>query len=154
MPVLIKSSMDTSARPGHRSGSAEEGRFLRRARMVKTLIVEDNVAFRRALTRALLDHFPKMAIAEASKSREAREQIQHFSPTLVFMDIRLPNGNGLDLTKEIKSAHPEILVIVLTSYDLHEYQEAALRNGASYFLTKGSVTGETIAELIRSMAGP
>ena len=57
---------------------------------------------------------------------------------LVFMDIKLPGENGLELTGRIKAQYPDMKIIILTSYDLLEYREAAARFGANDFLTKGS----------------
>ncbi len=120
--------------------------------MFTTLIVEDNCTFRQSLREVLRGHFPDMTIMEAGSGQETWRQFENFAPSLVFMDLRLPNGNGLDLTREIKAVHPETVVVILTSYDLPEYREAALRHGASHFLTKGSVTSDELAALVRSIA--
>jgi DNA-binding NarL/FixJ family response regulator len=120
--------------------------------MFTTLIVEDNSTFRQSLKEVLCDQFPDMCVVEASNGQETLSQFARFVPPLVFMDIRLPNGSGLDLTKKIKADHPETVVVILTSYDLPEYREAALRHGASHFLTKGSVTSDELAALVRSIA--
>lgn len=62
------------------------------------------------------------------------------------MDINLPGENGLELTRKIKATHPETTIIILTSYDLPEYRQAAYEHGANSFLVKGSFTlGELIA---------
>jgi len=53
------------------------------------------------------------------------------------MDIRLPGENGLELTKKIKKNYPDITVVIVTSYDLPEYREAARESMADYFVPKG-----------------
>jgi DNA-binding NarL/FixJ family response regulator len=68
------------------------------------------------------------------------------------MDIKLPGETGLDLTKRIKTNDTSIVVIILTSYDLPEYREAAQQYGADYFVSKGSSTREEILELVRSIS--
>ena len=118
--------------------------------MFKTLLVEDNTAFRQSLREILHTQFPSMAIEEAIDAEEALQKVDAFLPNLIFMDIKLPNGNGLDLTKKIKKEHPEMSIIILTSYDFLEYRQAAAQYGANHFLSKGSVTREEITALVRS----
>ena len=65
-------------------------------------------------------------------------EIDSFHPKIVFMDIRLPGENGLELTKKIKKNYPDVIIVVITSYDLPEYRQAARESMADYFLPKGS----------------
>ncbi len=118
---------------------------------LRTLIVEDNVQFRQSFREILENQFPGMVIFEASDGKEAFETIAASQPQLVFMDIRLPGENGLELTKKIKTEDPRIVVIVLTSYDLPEYREVAKEFGANHFLVKGLTTGDEIASIVRSL---
>jgi DNA-binding NarL/FixJ family response regulator len=120
--------------------------------MLKTLIVEDNATFRQSLKATLETEFPLMVIEEAEDGKEAMEKVTTFRPDLIFMDIKLPGETGLDLTKRIKTNDTSIVVIILTSYDLPEYREAAQQYGADYFVSKGSSTREEILELVRSIS--
>jgi DNA-binding NarL/FixJ family response regulator len=117
----------------------------------KTLIVEDNAAFRITLLDILSAQFPSIAIEEAADGKEALQKVDSFQPHLIFMDIRLPGENGLHLTQKIKTKYPEVVIIVLTSYDLPEYREAAYRYGANYFMIKGSSTNQEILALVESI---
>ena len=63
------------------------------------------------------------------------------------MDIRLPGENGLELTKKVKTRYPNIVVIILTGYDLPEYREFSLQH-ADYFFSKDSSTTENIFKLV------
>ena len=119
--------------------------------MFRTLLVEDNTSFRKILKDDLESEFPSMEIIEAGDGTEALEKIGSSPPNLIFMDIRLPGKNGLELTRMIKADHPEITVIVLTSYDLPEYREAAVRYKADYFFSKGSIASDEIADLVKSI---
>jgi DNA-binding NarL/FixJ family response regulator len=67
------------------------------------------------------------------------------------MDIKLPGENGLDLTTRIKAKYPDVIVIVLTSYDTPEYREAAVNAKADHFLAKGSSSREGILTLVESI---
>jgi len=119
--------------------------------MFKTLIVEDNTSYRQLLKEALHSRFPSMDISEASDGREALEKIEPFHPDLVFMDIKLPEGSGLELTQKIRTRHPDITIIILTAYDIPEYREAAYRSNANYFFSKGSATQKDILGLVESV---
>ena len=115
------------------------------------LVVEDNLTFRQALTDILKSQFPFMTIEEASDGAEALQKIDALLPSIVFMDIKLPGENGLDVTQKIKAQHPETVIMILTSYDLPEYRDAAFRYGANHFIVKGSSTFEEISSLIESV---
>ena len=106
--------------------------------MCKTLIVEDNVTFRQMLKESLCSRFSTMEIEEEADGRDLFSKIDSFYPHIVFMDSRLPGENGLELTKKIKKNYPDIIIVILTSYDLPEYRQAARESMADYFVPKGS----------------
>ena len=118
--------------------------------MSKILIVEDNATFRQMLKEILYSRFPTMDIAEEPDGSGLFSRIETFHPKIIFMDIRLPGESGLVLTKKIKMNYPDITVIVLTSYDLPEYRQAASQNKADHFITKDSPTQDFLA-LIESI---
>lgn len=104
--------------------------------MFNTLLVEDDVSYRQTLADILLLHFPLIGVDEAGDGREALSKVEYRRPDLIFMDIKLPGGNGLEVTKEIKRVYDDIVVVILTSNGLPEYRQQAFRNGADYFLSK------------------
>ena len=120
-------------------------------RAFRTLLVEDNAAFRQTLLDILSAQFPLIVIEEAADGKEAFQKIESSLPNLIFMDIKLPGENGLQLTQKIKAKHPEVIIIMLTSYDLPEYREAAYQYGANYFIVKGSSTNEEILAMVGSI---
>jgi two-component system response regulator DesR len=61
------------------------------------------------------------------------------------MDIRLPGESGLELAKKVKTNYPDVVVVILTSYDLPEYRQAALQSKADHFVTKDSPTQDFLA---------
>ena len=119
--------------------------------MLKTLIVDDSTTFRKTFKEALCERFPFMLIEEAPDATDALQKIKTFLPDVIFMDIRLPGESGLELTKKIKASHPEIVVIILTAYDLREYRKAAYDSGADAFIPKNSLNLADIAALIKSV---
>lgn len=116
----------------------------------KALIVEDSGIFRKLLKETLRSRFPSMEIFEAADGGEAMQRILSDPPDLIFMDIKLPGESGLELTAKIKARYPDVIVIVLTSYDSPEYREAAAQAKANYFLSKGSSSKESILTLVES----
>ena len=119
--------------------------------MAKVLIVEDSTFFSRLLKETLLSQYPKMDISEAPNAEEALKHFDTFTPDLIFVDIRLPGESGLDFTRRIKTTYPNIPIIILTSYDLPEYREAAKEYQADHFLSKGTTTKENILALVTSI---
>jgi DNA-binding NarL/FixJ family response regulator len=59
---------------------------------------------------------------------------------MVLLDIKLPGGNGIELTKVIKAKYAPIIVVILSGYDIPQYRQAAFRNGADCFIYKGSAS--------------
>jgi DNA-binding NarL/FixJ family response regulator len=108
--------------------------------MFKALIVEDNSTFRQMLKGVLHARFPTMEIEDEPDGSELFSKLESFHPDIVFMDVRLPGENGLELTKKIKTDYPDTIVVILTSYDLPEYRQAALQSMADHFVTKDSPT--------------
>jgi DNA-binding NarL/FixJ family response regulator len=119
--------------------------------MVRVLIVEDNRIFREAFKKGLQDHFPSMVIEEAENGQEALQKINGPPPHLIFMDIRLPGVNGLQLTQKIKNDFPGINIAILTDYDLPEYRDAAIQYGADRFFVKNSVKWDEIEAFVKSI---
>ena len=116
----------------------------------RVLIVEDSTLFRKLLREMLHDRFPSIEIYEARDGEETLLHAEAVRPHLIFMDIRLPGENGLQLTQKIKARYPKIIVIILTGYDLPEYREASSQY-ADYFFSKDSSTRESIFTLVESI---
>jgi DNA-binding NarL/FixJ family response regulator len=121
--------------------------------MQTVLIVEDNRPFREKLREILAGHFPDVQIEEAEDGTQALEIVNRVRPDLVFMDIKLPGENGLSITRKLTTQHDNIPVVVLSNYDLPEYQEVAAQSGASHFLSKGTVGMDEILDLVRTILG-
>jgi DNA-binding NarL/FixJ family response regulator len=119
----------------------------------RVLVVEDSAIFRALLKETLQSRFPSMEILEAADGEGAMKEITARLPDLIFMDVKLPGENGLDLTAKIKTKYPDVIVIVLTSYDTPEYREAAAKAKANHFLAKGSSSREGILALVESVLG-
>jgi DNA-binding NarL/FixJ family response regulator len=117
-----------------------------KTKQIKILIVEDNEFFRQSFKEHLQLAGPN--IQEAADGLETLEKMKTFHPHLIFMDIRLPGESGLSLTRKIKAQHPEIQVVIISSYDNPEYRAASLESGASHFISKDALNFGEITALI------
>jgi DNA-binding NarL/FixJ family response regulator len=119
--------------------------------MFKILIVDPNDPFRRSLKQVLANRFPFVDIREASDGRQGLELVQSFSPNLLFLEIQLPSESGLDLARQIKIDHPDIIIVILTNYDLPEYKAAAKESGIEHLVPKDDWTGEDMITLVHTI---
>jgi DNA-binding NarL/FixJ family response regulator len=118
---------------------------------LKVLIVEDNHSFRQFFTENLHSRFPSIEIFEAADGKKVLQIVEAESPNLVFMDIQLPGENGLSLTQKIKARYPHTVIVVITTYDIPEYREAAFQYGANRFIPKDSLDWKEIEAVVESL---
>ncbi len=117
---------------------------------IKILLADDHVVVR-AGTRQLLERQPDIkVVGEASTGREAIRLADDLEPDVVVMDVRMPDGGGIEATKRIKEKHPEIAVLVLTAHDDDEYVFALLQAGANGYLLKTAEADE-LTKAIRTV---
>lgn len=101
---------------------------------IRVLIVDDQKRARKGL-KALLATQPELeVVGEAADGEEAVRLAEALCPDVVLMDVRMPALDGIEATRRIKKAHPEIKVIVLTMYGTHRTE--AIEAGADAFLLK------------------
>ena len=117
--------------------------------MLRIMTVEDNIPFREMFKNNLLSEFPSMEVIEAANGEEAFKRLASYPIDLVFMDIRLPGENGLDLTSKIKAKYKDVTITMLTSYDLPEYREAAARCEADGFIVKDLMKWDQISAMVK-----
>lgn len=117
--------------------------------MLRTMTVEGNILFREAFKNNLLSEFPSMEVIETANGEEAFQWLASYPIDLVFMDIKLPGENGLDLTRKIKAKHKDVTITMLTSYNLPEYREATAQCGADGFIVKDSIKWDQISAMVR-----
>jgi DNA-binding NarL/FixJ family response regulator len=87
--------------------------------------------------RTVIDSQPDLhVIGEAANGRDAVEAACRLDPDVVLMDVRMPHMDGVEATRQIIATRSDVLIIVVTTFDIDEYVFAALRAGASGFLLK------------------
>ncbi|NEC36426.1 response regulator [Streptomyces rubrogriseus] len=120
-------------------------------RVIRVLIADDQQMVRQGFT-VLLNTQPDIeVIGQAVDGRDAVAKVAELAPEVVLMDIRMPELGGIEATRRITGATPEIRVLVLTTFDLDEYVYEALRAGASGFLLKDA-SADQLAEAVRVVA--
>ncbi|MBT2453183.1 response regulator transcription factor [Streptomyces sp. ISL-43] len=118
---------------------------------IRVLIVDDQMMVREGFSVLLNAMDGIEVVGEAVNGREAIAQVAALRPDVVLMDIRMPEMNGLEATREIVAADTNAKVLVLTTFDLDEYVYQALRAGASGFLLKDA-SARQLADGVRVVA--
>jgi DNA-binding NarL/FixJ family response regulator len=117
--------------------------------MKRVLIVDDSKQVRERLI-SLLSEYPQVRIVgQAGNGKEALDALDDQKPDTVILDIRLPGRSGIQLLGDIKAAHSEITVIMLTNYDFKQYRKQCLQMGADYFFNKTLEFEKVVDVLVR-----
>jgi DNA-binding NarL/FixJ family response regulator len=120
---------------------------------IGVLIVDDHALVRKGL-RELIELEPGLSVCgEAGDVPEALDLIESTHPGLMVVDLSLKEGHGLELIKQVKARHPQILVLVLTMHDERLYAERALATGARGFLNKQEPAERVVQAIRRILAG-
>ena len=115
--------------------------------VLRLLVVDDHEIVRRGLVALLERRAAFSVVAQAGTAAEAIEAARTYQPDLVIMDIRLPDGSGIEATREIRAENPAIRVLMLTSYPDEEAVFAAIVAGASGYLLKRIGARDLVAAL-------
>ena len=118
-----------------------------RVRPLSVLVVDDSDDIRARLIR-MIQHVEGISlIAQASDASEALRHFDDLHPHAVFLDIHLPDQNGMELLKRIKTWAPSTLVIMLTNHPYMEYRIYCQRHGADFFFNKFTEFDQAIEAL-------
>jgi two-component system response regulator DevR len=118
---------------------------------IRVFLLDDHEIVRRGIAD-LLEADPGMTVVgEAGTAAEALARIPAARPHVALLDGRLPDGSGIDVCRDVRSAHPEIRCLILTSYDDDDALFAAVMAGAAGYLLK-EIRGNSLVEAIRQVA--
>ncbi|MCW2759467.1 MAG: two component transcriptional regulator, LuxR family, partial [Nocardioidaceae bacterium] len=112
--------------------------------MTTILIVDDHELIRNGLAGAFSASGEFQVVGQAGSVGEALAAAQKTHPDVVVTDVRLPDGSGLDIVKRLRTARPDIGLVVLTMYSGDEQLFAAMDAGASAFVGKDAPSTEVI----------
>lgn len=115
--------------------------------MIRVLVVDDQDLVRAGIVASIGAQPDLEVVAEAANGADAVRATARLSPDVVLMDIRMPQLDGIDATREILEHHADTRVLVLTTFDADEYVFGALRAGASGFLVKDASVDELAAAI-------
>jgi two-component system response regulator DevR len=118
---------------------------------IRVFILDDHELVRRGLSDLLGAAADIEIVGEAGTAADALHRIPAASPDIAVLDARLPDGSGIDVCRDIRSSHPDVRCIILTSYDDDEALFAAVMAGAAGYLLK-EIGGNNLVEAIRQVA--
>jgi two-component system response regulator DevR len=119
--------------------------------MVRVFLLDDHDIVRRGLTHLFETQGDIEVVGEAGTAEEALSRIPPTRPEVALLDVRLPDGDGVEVCREIRSRHPEIQCLMLTSFADDEALFDAIMAGASGFILK-QIKSEEIVEAVRFVA--
>lgn len=120
--------------------------------MTRVLLADDHQLLRQALRRGLEDAGFEV-VAEANDGAEAVRLAAEVTPDVVVMDVTMPVLDGVEATRRLHAAHPELPVVVLTMHDEHALRRDAIEAGAAGFLTKDTSMQDVLATVRLAASG-
>ncbi len=117
----------------------------------RVFLLDDHEVVRRGLRELLESEDDMEVVGEAGTAEEALGRIPATSPHVAVLDMRLPDGDGIEVCREVRSRHPEIACIMLTSFSDDDAVYAAILAGAAGYLLK-QVRGNDLVDAIRRVA--
>ena len=114
---------------------------------MKVFIADDSKIFRDRLKEMLSELTEVEIIGEAENILETTKRIRKLNPDVVILDIRMPDGSGIDVLKHIKKNNQAPAVIMLTNYPYPQYRKKCMELGADYFFKKSDEIEEVLEAL-------
>ena len=121
------------------------------AKTTRVMIIDDHEIVRRGIAEIIDRDDSLDVVAEAGSVADSERRADLVRPDVVMVDLQLPDGTGIDILKQLAVSHPEILPIVLTSFDDDEALAESLEAGAHAYVLK-TVRGAEITDVIKAVA--
>jgi DNA-binding NarL/FixJ family response regulator len=125
-----------------------------RGDMLTVLLVDDHELIRQGLSRAFERAPDFTVLGEADNVADGLRLTQELKPAVIVTDVRLPDGTGLDLTREVRGFDPAVGIVVLTMYAGDEQLFGALEAGASAFVSKDAPSEDVVAAARHACVSP
>ncbi len=120
---------------------------------IRVLLADDQSILADGIKSVLSSCEDIEVVGIASDGFEALDLLEKCAPDVILMDIRMPNMNGVIATQEVKQRHPEVKVLILTTFDDSDYILNAINNGASGYLLKDTSSAALIDAIKNAYAG-
>jgi len=121
--------------------------------MVRVVIVDDQLPFRRA-AQAVVESTDAFVVVGAFETAEAgMASVDDLRPDLILMDVNLPGIDGVEASRRLRVQHPDIVVILLSSYDAAEFADLTQDCGASAYVPKSAFGPDRLEETWAAIAG-
>jgi len=117
---------------------------------MRLFIADDSEILRSRLVEMLSEFEEIEIVGQAEYAQEAIESIREIIPDVVILDLRLPDGNGINVLKKIKEGNSSIKVIIFTNYPYFQYKKRCLEAGAEFFFYKATEF-EKLIEVLRQL---
>ncbi len=112
---------------------------------IRILIADDQVLFAEGLRVVIESRAPELeVVAIAENGRDACAMVARYRPDVVLLDVRMPVMDGVEATRIIHERHPEVRILILTTFDEDEYVTESMKNGAVGYLLKNRRPEELI----------
>ena len=121
--------------------------------MVRVLIADDQTLFRVGLARLLEEDARVKIVGQAGDGAEAVKLVGSLRPDVVLMDLKMPNLDGIEATRQIVASYPGVKVLLLTTFEADNHVIQALKAGASGYILKDSKPDSIVSSLLAVMAG-
>lgn len=119
--------------------------------MIKVFLVDDHEIVRRGIAELIEREADLSVVGEAGTVRDAPGRVRATAPDVVVLDVKLPDGNGIDLCRTIRSENPELPCLMLTAYDDDDATLSAVVAGAAGYVLK-DIRGQGLVDAIRRVA--
>jgi DNA-binding NarL/FixJ family response regulator len=119
--------------------------------MITVFLVDDHEVVRRGVIELINAEGDLEVVGEASTVKQALARIAATQPEVAVLDVRLPDGSGIDLCRAVRSSHPQISCLMLTAYDDDEALYTSVLAGAAGYVLK-DIRGQGLVDSIRRVA--
>ncbi len=117
---------------------------------IRILIADDHPIVRQGIRSLLTQYDDLEVVGEAGTGPAVLQQAARLKPDVILLDVRMTGANGIEIARQLRREHPEIRIIILTTYDDEKYLYGALQVGAQAYLLK-DVSLETLPAAIRAV---
>lgn len=119
-------------------------------KQIRVLIADDHPIVRQGIRSLLTQYNDLEVVGEASTGPAVLEEVSRLQPDVALLDVRMADSNGIEIARQLRRTHPQVRIIILTTYDDEEYLFGALQVGAQAYLLK-DVSLDTLPTAIRAV---